>query len=876
MLRLALVLAFACGSAAGQPGRPVEKTFVDYNADELLRTVPDLAGTKFETSQDGLDALLKTTGGNLTSMLDSLVDLSAAEQIHEMRFETGMAEASRRENFRYLVKPVPQAGKGLFTEQRVVPGTLLPAQPPNGDFLVLGHFLRLLGYLLPQYLEESSFRYVGRSTVLGRDLQVVAFAQHPDSTQLQGYIGLGEGRTALLHGVVWIDAATHRIVRLRADLLGRVEGSPLDTITTDISFVEVNFAHAAADYWLPSTVTVHGRYAGGEVHSVHRYQDYRQSGIGRDQDPEQKGKEQGVLSVTAAAAEDPWELLDQGIALARESKPGEAIVPLREALRLNPEIPDAHFELAVVLNATNDLAGAEAQLRQTLKLVPDSGVARNLLGVVLLNRGDTSGAVIELSAAARLQPDDAIAHYNLAQALETTGDQKAALDEYRTATRLAPDNARFKARYDDFERAANSPAAAAVAPGGTTTIKVDVRQVLVPVVVTDKEGHHATGLTQADFHIFEDGVEQKISAFSVENAGVPSLAIPTAPVVAEAPGSAPPAAATPAKPFPVHRTYMICMDAFHTDFSNLVHIREALSKLFRSEPAGDAQYVLISLGQSMQILQNTTADPAEVLKVIEGKEFQKVLSSNSKNVMGVELRNFQRSLDQARAACDAGEPECPPLKAGLPFQANSIAGQDRNNTLGFVSELRALVDQLRRQPGRRTMILFSDGFQLVPGKMAFELLAAYFPNLQGISLRAVDRMQELEPLLHLLADSNIPVYTIDSRGLYASSFFDASNGAVSLRLAPAVLSIVNQNATDAGLTLSELAAASGGTAFHNSNDILAGLQRAFADAREYYLLAYVPSNSRSDGKFHAISVQVRDKKLVASAKRGYWATSGSN
>jgi VWFA-related protein len=128
----------------------------------------------------------------------------------------------------------------------------------------------------------------------------------------------------------------------------------------------------------------------------------------------------------------------------------------------------------------------------------------------------------------------------------------------------------------------------------------------------------------------------------------------------------------------------------------------------------------------------------------------------------------------------------------------------------------------------------------------------------------------------LLADSNIPVYTIDSRGLYASSFFDASNGAVSLRLAPAVLSIVNQNATDAGLTLSELAAASGGTAFHNSNDILAGLQRAFADAREYYLLAYVPSNSRSDGKFHAISVQVRDKKLVASAKRGYWATSGSN
>src|ERR1700733_2785920 len=167
MLRLALVLAFACDFAAGHPARPVEKTFVDYDADELLRTVPDLAGTKFESTQDGLDALLKTTGGNLSLVLDNLVDLSAAEQIHEMRFETGMAEASRRENFRYLVEPVPQAGQGQVTEQRVDSNALLPAQPPNGDFLVLGHFFRLLRYLLPQYREESSFRYVGRSTAFG-------------------------------------------------------------------------------------------------------------------------------------------------------------------------------------------------------------------------------------------------------------------------------------------------------------------------------------------------------------------------------------------------------------------------------------------------------------------------------------------------------------------------------------------------------------------------------------------------------------------------------------------------------------------------------------------------------------------------------------
>ena len=93
---------------------------------------------------------------------------------------------------------------------------------------------------------------------------------------------------------------------------------------------------------------------------------------------------------------------------------------------------------------------------------------------------------------------------------------------------------------------------------------------------------------------------------------------------------------------------------------------------------------------------------------------------------------------------------------------------------------------------------------------------------------------------------------------------------------PAVLGAMNGNATEAGQTLSEIAAATGGTAFHNGNDILNGLRRAFADGREYYVLAYVSSKSDLDGKFRAISVRVRDSKLVIGAKRGYWATGTSN
>ena len=212
------------------------------------------------------------------------------------------------------------------------------------------------------------------------------------------------------------------------------------------------------------------------------------------------------------------------------------------------------------------------------------------------------------------------------------------------------------------------------------------------------------------------------------------------------------------------------------------------------------------------------------------------------------------------------------MKRGLPGQANRIASQDRIYTLGFLKQFRTLVQALARGTERRSIILFSDGFQLVPGKEAFELLAAYFPGIPFVSLSSVDRMQDLEPILRLAANSNIPIYTIDSRGLYTSGLFEASDPGAVPAVMPAVLGVMNQNASGAGDTLSEIAAATGGTAFQNSNNILIGLERAFADGRQYYVLAYVPSSSSSDGKFHFISVRVRESRMLVSAKRGYWAS----
>ena len=810
---IAAVLALLSTASAQKP-------FVDCSREELTRAVPELAGIEFNSSQDRLDALLRATGEELAGMFSRLVDVAATEQIHEMRFEDGMREASQLEAYRYLVKP--------SDELRVDPATGAPAAAPAAGFLVLSHFENLLRYLLPQAREQSRFRSLGRAQVAGHDSWVVAFQARDGNAQ----------------GLVWIDAASHRILRLRVDLAAPIHGSPLETLTTDVAFVAVEFPSTGSALWLPARVTAHGRYAGGELHSVHRYSDYRLAGS------------HGAAGIAAAAVsntEDPWEMLDRGIALAGANQAAKSIALLREALRLDPAMAPARYHLAATLSATGDVTGAEAELREAVRRSPDLGPAHNFLGILLFKRGDLADATAELRVSARLQPNDATVHFNLAEALEKS-DPKAALDEFRTAATLAPDNAAFKARHDKVERALNAPKSDAAA------IKVEVRQVLVPVVVTDKEGHHVTGLSKADFRVFEDGVEQTIAAFSVENAGVLSS-------VPATPSDSVTVAAS--KPVPVRRTYVICLDRLHTEFANLVRVRAALSKLFHGEQPGDARYVVVAVGTTTEVVQSPTTDPAAVLRVIESKDFEKLFLGDKKGATGSDLQAFRRELDVARKACDEARPECVALSKSLPFRAAQIAAQERAITTAFLEQLRYLVQDLARESGRRTLVLISDGFPLLPGKQALDLLEAYFPDSSNSTLRE-NRKADLDAVLRVADRQNIPIYTIDSRGLHPQDNFEPAGTPAPVQLAAA--NSIRGSAWEAGGALEDMAAATGGTAFENNNDLFAGLARAFADGRQYYVLAYVPTNANSDGAFRSISVLVRDGKMSVNAKRGYWAT----
>jgi VWFA-related protein len=334
---------------------------------------------------------------------------------------------------------------------------------------------------------------------------------------------------------------------------------------------------------------------------------------------------------------------------------------------------------------------------------------------------------------------------------------------------------------------------------------------------------------------------------------------------------------------------MILIDTLHASFNNFVAAREALVKLFQQEHSADSQYVVVALGVLPEMVLNVTSDPSAALAIFQSKRFQKIFLDGQQGGLKAEMERFRRDLTETRDACDLAAVDnvfkikCSAGLQRAPQQAHQIAELDRTLTAGFLRQFRSLVAQLARARDRRTIVLISDGFQTEPGREALALVNAFFPPASHClippdvfcppnELQSTSRMaEEFEPILQLAAASNVTIDTVDSRGLYGQKAFDASNPGNP----PSVDSAVGRVDRDAdaakGNTLAEIAEATGGTAFHDSNDLLGGLQRAFADGRDYYTIAYVSGNANLDGKFRAITVRVRDPKALVNAKRGYWA-----
>lgn len=103
------------------------------------------------------------------------------------------------------------------------------------------------------------------------------------------------------------------------------------------------------------------------------------------------------------------ELLEKGRTLYIDDQDAEAVLALQEAVRLNPELAEAHFRLALGYESLGKREEAESEYKKAVETF------KKYLGE---------------------NDNDAEAHYQLAQSYANLGQYSEAIRQYREATRL--------------------------------------------------------------------------------------------------------------------------------------------------------------------------------------------------------------------------------------------------------------------------------------------------------------------------------------------------------------------------------------------------------------------------------------------------------
>jgi tetratricopeptide (TPR) repeat protein len=117
-----------------------------------------------------------------------------------------------------------------------------------------------------------------------------------------------------------------------------------------------------------------------------------------------------------------------------------AVAAFNEATRLDPQSPEAHYDLGVALVRLKQLRLAADQFRLAVKAKPDSAQFRNSLGAVLLDMGRAGEAQTEFENALQSDSKSVFALDHLAQALSAQRHYSAAIRYWNQALAVQPDS----------------------------------------------------------------------------------------------------------------------------------------------------------------------------------------------------------------------------------------------------------------------------------------------------------------------------------------------------------------------------------------------------------------------------------------------------
>lgn len=414
--------------------------------------------------------------------------------------------------------------------------------------------------------------------------------------------------------------------------------------------------------------------------------------------------------------------------------------------------------------------------------------------------------------------------------------------------------------------AQNNQAPARPAPqDDKDVVRISTNLIQLDVSVTDKKGNPITDLKQDEVEIYENGKLQKISNFTFapgtrteakegkkEGAKTGAPMLPTAPI----------------RPEQVRRTIALVVDDLNLSFGSTFWVREALKK-FVDEQMQDGDLVaIIRTGAGVGALQQFTADRRQLQLAIDRVKFNSgglgvlaffnpLSTSMSESVVNADPR-FSLTL----------EPEAPAdLRSDDSASRNFNEFRENIFASGTLGALNYIVRGMRQLPGRKSVILLSDGLSLITrdgsGRPEFSRIYTAMQHLIDYANRA-----------------SVVFYTIHAPGLLAPGF-DAEDDLGKLgrqtgvQASTIMLNDRLNKIDDSQQGLRYLADETGGLAYFNQNNLSTGIRRVLND-QSYYLIGYEPDSdtfNEKQSRYNKFDVKVKREGAQVRFRSGFFGIS---
>jgi len=382
----------------------------------------------------------------------------------------------------------------------------------------------------------------------------------------------------------------------------------------------------------------------------------------------------------------------------------------------------------------------------------------------------------------------------------------------------------------------------------STTFKVKVNLVEVRVVVRDAQGHAVGSLKQDDFQLLDNGKPQIISRFAVEQAGAKP------PVIHQEASPETPGQSAASLTLPNRYTAYV-FDDIHLELGDLAQVRSAADRHFQKLLPIDRAAIFTTSGQTQLDFTDDRAQLHETLNRILPRSLSRTGTTECPNVTYYLADQIQNKHDDqalnvaAHDAVDCGAANDAPtgrtVAQAAAQRAFDVGDHETQLSLGTLKDV---VRRIAAMPGQRSILIVSPGF--------------YNPDELPEQAEVSDRA------LH----SYVMISALDARGLFTVMPDASTSRMPNHEIAGQMLQYQRDEALADADVLAELAYATGGTFFHNNNDLDKGFEQLATPPEYSYLLAFSPQNLKFDGRFHNLKVTVKGpQKLSIQARKGYYA-----